>query len=139
MSACNVVTRIDIILTMPETYARIASQQFGIQIVPLPVAPPVMGAHLYWHVNVEEEPANRWLRRSISSAFGGKFRIRLQVALCRRIKIRIEQGSSSTKEKRAVWLAWCGLRASGGYLQLLHLSNLPEDPTADSNFVPRRM
>jgi DNA-binding transcriptional LysR family regulator len=68
-AACSVVSRTDLILTMPETYARIASRQFDNQILPFPLPLPAMDAHLYWHANVEEEPANRWLRQRIREVF----------------------------------------------------------------------
>jgi DNA-binding transcriptional LysR family regulator len=68
-AACSVVSRTDLILTMPETYARIASQQFGNQVLPFPLPLPAMDAHLYWHANVEDEPANRWLRQKVSEVF----------------------------------------------------------------------
>ncbi len=70
-AACSVVSRTDLILTMPETYARIASQQFGNQILPFPLAMPTLDAHLYWHANVEAEPANRWLRERVMEVFRG--------------------------------------------------------------------
>jgi len=68
-AACSVVSRTDLILTMPETYARIASQQFGNQILPFPLAMPTLDAHLYWHANVEAEPANKWLRERVMEVF----------------------------------------------------------------------
>lgn len=70
-AACSVVSRTDLILTMPETYARIASQQFGNQILPFPLTMPTLDAHLYWHANVEDEPANRWLRERVVEVFRG--------------------------------------------------------------------
>lgn len=70
-AACSVVSRTDLILTMPETYARIASQQFGNQILPFPLTMPTLDAHLYWHANVEDEPANRWLRERVVEVFKG--------------------------------------------------------------------
>ncbi len=68
-AACSVVSQTDLILTMPETYARIASQQFGNQILPFPLAMPTLDAHLYWHANVEAEPANKWLRERVMEVF----------------------------------------------------------------------
>jgi len=68
-AACGVVSRTDLILTMPETYARIASKQFANQILPFPLAMPTLDAHLYWHANVEDEPANRWLRERVMEVF----------------------------------------------------------------------
>lgn len=67
--ACHVVGRTDFVLTMPEGYARVANAHFGHRILPFPLPAPVLDAYLYWHANVENEPANRWLRESILRAF----------------------------------------------------------------------
>ena len=64
-AACRVVAQTDLLLTMPERYARIANQQFGNRMLPLPLDIPGLDAYLYWHTNVENEPANRWLRERI--------------------------------------------------------------------------
>ena len=68
-AACRVVSRTNLILTMPGHYARIANRQFGNQVLPLPVDMPPLDAYLYWHANVENEPANRWLREQLGEAF----------------------------------------------------------------------
>jgi len=61
-AACRVVSQTDLILTMPERYARVANQQFGNQLLPLPLEMPAWDVYLYWHANVEDDPANKWLR-----------------------------------------------------------------------------
>jgi DNA-binding transcriptional LysR family regulator len=68
-AACRVVSQTDLLLTMPEGYARIANQQFGNQILPLPLTVPSWDVYLYWHQNVENDPANRWLRQQVIQAF----------------------------------------------------------------------
>lgn len=68
-SACRVASQTDLILTMPESYARLASRFFSHQILPLPFNMPAMDAYLYWHANVEAEPANRWLRTQLIQSF----------------------------------------------------------------------
>ena len=68
-AACRVVSQTDLILTMPGNYAKIANRQFGNQILPLPLSMPPLDAYLYWHANVENEPANKWLREQIVGAF----------------------------------------------------------------------
>ena len=70
-AACRVVAQTDLLLTMPERYARIANQQFGNRILPLPLDIPGLDAYLYWHTNVENEPANRWLRDRILETIRG--------------------------------------------------------------------
>jgi DNA-binding transcriptional LysR family regulator len=68
-AACRVVSQTDLVLTMPGNYAKIANRQFGNQILPLPLSMPPLDAYLYWHANVENEPANKWLREQIIDAF----------------------------------------------------------------------
>jgi DNA-binding transcriptional LysR family regulator len=64
-AACRVVSETDLVLTMPDRYARIANQQFGNQVLSFPAEMLSLDAYLYWHANVENEPANRWLREQI--------------------------------------------------------------------------
>ena len=35
-----------------------------------PIEVASMDAYLYWHVSVENDPANRWLRDQITGALG---------------------------------------------------------------------
>ncbi|HEV2612245.1 MAG TPA: LysR family transcriptional regulator [Noviherbaspirillum sp.] len=69
-AACRVVSQTDLILTMPGRYARIANQQFDNQILPFPLEVPAFDVFLYWHANVDNDPANRWLREQIMQSFG---------------------------------------------------------------------
>ncbi len=68
-AACRVVSQTNLLLTMPEGYARIANEQFNNQILPLPAAMPSWDVYLYWHQNVENDPANRWLRQQVIESF----------------------------------------------------------------------
>ena len=68
-AACRVVAQSDLLLTMPERYAGEANRQYGNRILPLPFKAPSLDAYLYWHSNVEQEPANCWLRAQLSAAF----------------------------------------------------------------------
>lgn len=68
-AACRVVSQTDLLLTMPERYARIANEQFQNQILALPLPMPSWDVYLYWHQNVENDPANRWLREQVTQAF----------------------------------------------------------------------
>jgi DNA-binding transcriptional LysR family regulator len=70
-AACRVVSQTDLILTMPERYARVANQQFDNQLLPLPLAMPAWDVYLYWHANMEQDPANRWLREQVTAAVAG--------------------------------------------------------------------
>ena len=70
-AACRVVSQTDWLLTMPEQYARIANAQFGNRIVPFPLPTQPLDVHLYWHANVDHDPANQWLREQCIALLGG--------------------------------------------------------------------
>ena len=70
-AACRVVSQTDLLLTMPERYARVANQQFDNQLLPLPLEMPAWDVYLDWHANVEDDPANRWLRERLTAAMMG--------------------------------------------------------------------
>jgi DNA-binding transcriptional LysR family regulator len=65
-AACRVVSQTDLALTMPERLAQVVNQQFGNQILPFPLAIPSLDIYLYWHANVDNDPANLWLREQIT-------------------------------------------------------------------------
>jgi len=67
-SACRVVENSNMLLTMPESAAKMFSKQLKISIYELPVELPSIDVHLYWHLNVDKDPANRWLRNKILMA-----------------------------------------------------------------------
>jgi len=68
LGACQVIMSNDMILTVPKTSAVMYSKMLDIVIYPLPVKLPNIDMHLYWHENVDKEPANRWLRNKIFMA-----------------------------------------------------------------------
>ncbi|MTV37217.1 LysR family transcriptional regulator [Duganella radicis] len=67
-AACRVVSETDLALTMPERLARIVNQQFNNQILPVPLDMPSLDVYLYWHANVDIDPANTWLRTQVTTA-----------------------------------------------------------------------
>ena len=68
-AACRVVSETDLILTMAERYARIVNRVFRNRVVPFPLEVPDYDAYLYWHVNADADPANRWFRKQLMGAF----------------------------------------------------------------------
>jgi DNA-binding transcriptional LysR family regulator len=54
---------------VPERYARLLDRSAANRILPLPIAMPMLEAYLYWHESVDDDPANRWLRDSVTHAF----------------------------------------------------------------------
>lgn len=67
-AACSVVARTDMLLTMPEGYAKLLNEHFDHRIVPLPFDVPPLDTFLYWHANADDDPANRWLRAQLLHA-----------------------------------------------------------------------
>lgn len=67
-AACRVVSRTDLLLTMPERYALAANQHTANQVLPFPIDMPPFDVYLYWHANVDGDPANRWLRTQVTEA-----------------------------------------------------------------------
>ena len=61
-AACRTVSQTDLLLTMPESYAHMASRQFGNQVLPFPAPLAPMDAYLYWHASTDNDAGNRWLR-----------------------------------------------------------------------------
>jgi DNA-binding transcriptional LysR family regulator len=70
-AACRVVSRTDLLLTMPERYALAANQHAANRILPFPIEMPPFDVYLYWHANVDNDPANRWLRTQVMDAIHG--------------------------------------------------------------------
>lgn len=68
-AACRVVAETDLLLTMPDRYARVLNQRTANQILPMPFDSAPLTLHLYWHATVDRDPANRWLRAQIREAF----------------------------------------------------------------------
>ncbi|TGN41083.1 LysR family transcriptional regulator [Marinobacter confluentis] len=64
-AACRVVENSDLLLTMPETYARIIVERSDIQILTPPADLPDIDVHLYWHKAYEREPALIWFREQL--------------------------------------------------------------------------
>ncbi|MDG5498320.1 LysR family transcriptional regulator [Marinobacter sp. BGYM27] len=61
-AACRVAEATDLLVTMPETYARMIIQQTSLRVLPLPTNMPPLNVHLYWHTPYEKEPALKWFR-----------------------------------------------------------------------------
>ena len=69
-AACQVVTLTDLLLTMPEQYAYSANQNLPNKIFPLPIEISPLDMYLYWHENVDVDPANIWFRELLVSIAG---------------------------------------------------------------------
>ena len=69
-AACRVVSHTDLVLTMPQRLAQVVNQQFRNQLLPFPLETPPLDIYLYWHANVDKDPANLWLREQIRQVAG---------------------------------------------------------------------
>ena len=67
-SACRVISTNDMLLTLPENAARMYSELLNLSIAPIPVELPSIDVHVYWHVNVDKDPANMWIREQMIEA-----------------------------------------------------------------------
>ncbi|MBZ0334261.1 MULTISPECIES: LysR family transcriptional regulator [unclassified Marinobacter] len=61
-AACRVAESSDLLLTMPETYAKIIAERAEVEVVAPPGEMPSIDVHLYWHKAYEREPALVWFR-----------------------------------------------------------------------------
>jgi len=66
-AACRVVEDTDLLLTMPEAYARIIAERANIRIMDPTVDLPSIDVHLYWHKAYEREPALIWFREQLKA------------------------------------------------------------------------
>ncbi|WP_311766309.1 LysR family transcriptional regulator [Burkholderia contaminans] len=67
-AACRVVNQTDLLLTMPERYARLLNEMCGNQMLECPFDASI-DTYLYWHTNSDADPANSWLRRQLGDVF----------------------------------------------------------------------
>lgn len=64
-SAFRVVQETNMLLTMPETYAKILARSIPNKLMSLPVELPILDVYLYWHKNADNYQGNRWLREKL--------------------------------------------------------------------------
>src|SRR5690625_4103617 len=68
-AALRVVAQTDLVVTIPKRLALISGQPEGNQILPFPLDMPYHEHYLLWHANMDDDPANRWLREQIIESF----------------------------------------------------------------------
>lgn len=64
-----ILSRTDMIATVPERYAKHCLKPFGLTYVPHPVALPQIDINLFWHAKFHKEAGNQWLRQVIFNLF----------------------------------------------------------------------
>ena len=65
LAACKVVMDSEKLLTLPKNAAVMYSEMLALDVHPLPVELPSLDIHVYWHTNVDKDPANKWLRNKM--------------------------------------------------------------------------
>jgi DNA-binding transcriptional LysR family regulator len=68
-AACQIVSETDLLLTLPERYARHLNPAFGNRIWRFPIDVPGFASYLYWHKHADADPANIWLRETLIRCF----------------------------------------------------------------------
>jgi DNA-binding transcriptional LysR family regulator len=64
-TACRVVSRSDLILTLSEYAAFALNDPYRNKVLACPIQIRSYDNYLYWHINAENDPANSWLRAQI--------------------------------------------------------------------------
>lgn len=70
-AALQVVKDTDLLLTLPQSYARQMKANGGISIAPLPLELPPVDIHLYWHRKASRDPALVWLKQQMLESLTG--------------------------------------------------------------------
>ena len=66
--ACSVVGQTNLLLTMPKRYAGVLNAMLGNRMLEFPVDASV-DLYLYWHANLDADPANAWFRERLGEVF----------------------------------------------------------------------
>lgn len=66
-AAARIVAQTDLLLTLPQAYARSLARLNGNRLLPLPFACPPLAVRLYWRKAAGDEPAMRWLLDELDS------------------------------------------------------------------------
>jgi DNA-binding transcriptional LysR family regulator len=61
-AASDVVSRSDLLATMPRNYALHVNKHTENQVLPFPAEEPTLELFVYWHANVDGDPGHRWFR-----------------------------------------------------------------------------
>ncbi len=68
-TACRVVSETNLLLTMPERYARLVNAGLNNRIHPFPIKIARFSLNLYWHEAADADRENRWLREELCDLF----------------------------------------------------------------------
>lgn len=79
-AAGRIVVGSDLLLTLPRHQAELLRTTLELKLFKLPLALPPMDVHLYWHRQVDAEPASRWLRDELREVVQRRARRRANAA-----------------------------------------------------------
>jgi DNA-binding transcriptional LysR family regulator len=65
----HILSRTDMVATVPERYAQECMAPFGLKSASLPVALPEFAISLFWHAKFHKEPGVQWLRNVMFEIF----------------------------------------------------------------------
>nr|WP_298719274.1 LysR family transcriptional regulator [uncultured Steroidobacter sp.] len=66
-AASQVVAASELLATMTRSQAAIVSRGSSNQLLPFPIEVPPLESFLYWHSNVDEDPASQWFRAQVQA------------------------------------------------------------------------
>ena len=66
-----IVANTDLLVIVPERVAEILSRENRVKVVACPIALPSYQVKQHWHERYVGDPANMWLRSTISRLFSG--------------------------------------------------------------------
>jgi DNA-binding transcriptional LysR family regulator len=66
-AASQVVSRSELLATMTRSQALIVNRSTDNQLLPFPIEVPPLESFLYWHSNVDEDPASQWFRAQVKA------------------------------------------------------------------------
>jgi len=66
-AASQMVSRSELLATMTRSQAVIVNRATHNQLLPFPIDAPPLESFLYWHSNVDEDPASQWFRAQVKA------------------------------------------------------------------------
>jgi DNA-binding transcriptional LysR family regulator len=70
LAASELVSRSDLLVTMPRAYAELVNRATKNQLLPFPLEIPAFELFLYWHSNLDEDAGARWFRQVVTTELG---------------------------------------------------------------------
>lgn len=72
VAASEIVSHSDLIVTMTRNQAELANRHTANRVLPFPGDASALESFVYWHANVNDDPANLWFRRLVLEALVGR-------------------------------------------------------------------